>query len=90
MTSIPFTLLARSFQRSFVAAVLAGTLTATVHAADAPPADAKPVPQAAVEALNKLSGGPHAGYRANHAKGVLVMGSFTPAEGAASLSKAAH
>ena len=90
MTSIPFTLLARSFQRSFVAAVLAGTLTATVHAADAPPADAKPVPQAAVEALNKLSGGPHAGYRANHAKGVLVMGSFTAARGAAVLSKAGH
>ena len=62
----------------------------SAHAADAPSANAKPVPLAAVDALNKLSGGPHAGYRANHAKGVLVMGSFTPAEGAASLSKAAH
>ena len=62
----------------------------SANAADGPPADAKPVPQAAVEALNKLSGGPHAGYRANHAKGVLVMGSFTPAKGAASLSKAPH
>lgn len=58
------------------------------NAADATPADAKPVPQAAVDALNKLSGGPHAGYRANHAKGILVMGSFTAAKSAASLSKA--
>ena len=62
----------------------------SAYAAEGPPAAAKPVPQAAVEARNKLSGGPHAGYRANHAKGVLVMGSFTPAKGAASLSKAPH
>ena len=48
------------------AACLAATLPAA--AAD----DSKPVPQAAVEALNKLSGGPHVGGRANHAKGVLV------------------
>ena len=62
----------------------------SANAADAPSANAKPVPQAAVEALNKLSGGPHAGYRANHAKGVLVMGSFTAAKSAASLSMAPH
>ncbi|MBI3346487.1 MAG: catalase family peroxidase, partial [Burkholderiales bacterium] len=37
-----------------------------------------------------LSGGPHAVYRANHAKGVLVMGSFTPAKTAAGVSKAPH
>ena len=73
-----------------IVSALASMLAATACAADAPPADAKPVPQAAVEALNKLSGGPHAGYRANHAKGVLVMGSFTAAKGAASLSKAGH
>ena len=30
----------------------------------------KPLPFAIVDALNKLSGGPHAGYRANHAKGI--------------------
>ena len=73
-----------------IVSALASMLAATACAADAPPADAKPVPLAAVEALNKLSGGPHAGYRANHAKGVLVMGSFTAAKGAASLSKAGH
>ena len=47
----------------------------------------KPLPLAIVDALNKLSGGPHAGYRANHAKGVLVTGTFTPAPGAKVLSK---
>jgi catalase len=49
-----------------------------------------PLPIALVQALNKLSGGPHAGYRANHAKGVLVAGTFTPAPGAAAFSKAVH
>ena len=90
MNSIQLTLTTRGFARSLIVAALAIALTATASAADAPPADAKPVPQAAVDALNKLSGGPHAGYRANHAKGVLVMGSFTAAKGAASLSKASH
>ena len=66
----------------------AGSVTAL--AADTPAADKKPVPIAAVEVLNKLSGGPHAGFRANHAKGVLVSGSFTPAKSAPSLSKAPH
>ena len=47
----------------------------------------KPLPLAIVDALNKLSGGPHAGYRANHANGVLVNGTFAPAPGAKVLSK---
>jgi catalase len=51
---------------------------------------AAPVPQAAVAALNKLSGGPHAGYRANHAKGVLLTGRFAAASTARAISKAAH
>ena len=51
---------------------------------------ALPLPVAFVETFNKLSGGPHAGYRANHAKGILLSGSFTPAKGAADLSKAVH
>jgi catalase len=58
-------------------------------AAEAPPAT-KPLPVALVGALNNLSGGPHPGFRANHAKGVLVTGTFTPARTAPSLSKAAH
>jgi len=52
--------------------------------------DQKPLPVALVDALNKLSGGPHKGFRANHAKGVMVEGTFTPAPSAASLSKAPH
>ena len=61
-----------------------------VFAADQPAADQKPLPVALVEALNKLSAGPHPGFRANHAKGVLVNGTFTPSKAAASLSKAPH
>ena len=59
-------------------------------AADPIAADGKPVPQAAVEALNKLSGGPHPGFRANHAKGILVTGTFTPDPAAAALTTAPH
>ena len=90
MTSASPALTQSGFARTCALTTLAVALAATANAADAPPAAAKPVPQAAVEALNKLSGGPHPGYRANHAKGVLVMGSFTAAKGAASLSKASH
>jgi catalase len=50
----------------------------------------KPLPAALVDALNKLSGGPHAGYRANHAKGVMVTGTFTPSKAARGLSTAPH
>lgn len=56
--------------------------TASTFAVD----DEKPLPVALVDTLNKLFGGPHAGYRANHAKGVLVAGTFTPAASAASFS----
>jgi catalase len=74
-----------------VAAVVTLVTAGTAFAADAPPpADQKPLPIALVEALNKLAGGPHPGFRANHAKGVLVSGTFTPAKTAASLSKAPH
>ena len=73
---------------SLAAALVAGS--AAAFAADAPPADQKPLPIAIVEVFNKLSGGPHAGFRANHAKGVLVTGDFTPAPSAVSLSKAPH
>ena len=74
--------------RACLALLVAASFGAALPAAAAD--DAKPVPQAAVEALNQLSGGPHAGYRANHAKGVLVMGSFTSAQDADSLSMAPH
>lgn len=53
-------------------------------------ADAEPLPQAAVSALNRVAGGVHPGFRANHAKGVLVTGHFTASKEASGLSKAAH
>ena len=53
-------------------------------------ASAKPVTEQIVDTLTKLAGGPHAGYRANHAKGIVVLGEFTPAKTAASITKAAH
>lgn len=39
---------------------------ATAQAAD--PTPAKSVPEQLVDTLEQLAGGPHAGYRANHAK----------------------
>jgi catalase len=43
-----------------------------------------------VEVLDKLSGGPHPGFRNAHAKGMLLKGTFTPSSGAASLTRAPH
>ena len=53
----------------------------------APAAHAQETATQVVDAMNKLWGS-HAGFRANHAKGVVVTGSFTPSKQAASLSKA--
>jgi catalase len=61
-----------------------------VLATDTPAAQQTPLPVALVNALNKLSDGPHKGFRANHAKGVMVEGTFTPSPSAASFSKAPH
>jgi catalase len=55
-------------------------------AEDAP----KSVNEQLVDTLTTLSGGPHAGFRSNHAKGIVVTGLFTPSPSAASISKAAH
>jgi catalase len=63
---------------------------AAARAADPALVAQKPFPVAIVDTLNTLSGGPHAGYRANHAKGILVTGEFTPAPTAPGLSKAPH
>ena len=43
-----------------------------------------------IEAFDKANGGVHAGFRPAHAKGVLLTGTFTPAAGAASLTRAPH
>jgi len=46
-------------------------------------------PEQAVDAINAVSGR-HDGYRAAHAKGVLVTGTFTATPEAAALTRAAH
>ena len=68
----------------------AGWAAAPLVVADVPAAAQQPLPVALVDALTKLSGGPHPGMRANHAKGVLVTGRFTPTKAAATLSIAPH
>jgi catalase len=74
--------------------VPAGARTMESSDASAPaavvPADQKPLPIALVDALTTLSDGPHAGFRANHAKGVMVEGTFKPSPFARSFSKAPH
>jgi len=64
--------------------VAAAILGAVVPAARA---DDVSVPEQIVNGMNKVWGS-HAGFRANHAKGVVVEGSFTPTPAAAALSKA--
>ena len=44
----------------------------------------------AIEAFDKLNGGVHSGFRPAHAKGILLMGAFTPAQEAGSLTRAPH
>jgi len=74
-----------------LACALGLLVAAPARAADeAPAAPDKPLPVALVDALNAVAGGKHPGFRANHAKGILVEGNFTPAASAASLSKAPH
>ena len=54
----------------------------SLHASDAP------LTQQIVDAMNKIYG-THPGFRANHAKGVVVEGTFKPSVEAASLSRSA-
>jgi catalase len=43
-----------------------------------------------LQAFDKVSGGPHPGFRPAHAKGIMLSGVFTPALSAASLTRAPH
>jgi catalase len=81
--------LARTAVAAATVAIM-GASPLAAFAADSAAAPTKSVPVAAVEALNVISGGPHAGYRANHAKGVLVTGSFVASKDAAALTMAPH
>ena len=51
-------------------------------------ADEAPVPERIVDTMNQLFGR-HAGIRANHAKGIVALGSFTPTTAGQALSSAA-
>ncbi len=61
----------------------------TVGVAQDAPASQKSLAEQLVDAFNSVFG-VHPGVRANHAKGVLLEGVFTPTASAASVSKAAH
>lgn len=69
---------------------LLASLLAAGLAVSAPVRADAPLPERIVQTLDRLSGGPHAGERANHAKGVIAAGIFTPAPEAASISRAPH
>jgi len=43
-----------------------------------------------LNAFDAVNGGVHAGFRPAHAKGIMLSGTFTPAPGATSLSRAPH
>jgi catalase len=79
----------KSYLHITVSAILVSQVSFT-FAADEVAESTKPVTEQLVNTLTKLAGGPHAGYRANHAKGIVVQGEFTPAASAASITKAAH
>lgn len=53
-------------------------------------AESMPVTEQLVDSFTKLANGPHKGYRANHAKGIMAEGEFTPSSSASSISKASH
>jgi catalase len=75
---------------ALVSSALISPVIQAASTADAQPAAQEPLPVALVHALNTLAGGPHTGFRANHAKGILVTGTFTPAKTAPSFSTAPH
>ena len=47
-------------------------------------------PSPTTSSRNSTNFGPHPGFRPAHAKGLMLSGTFTPASGAASLTKAPH
>ncbi len=82
-------LVKKSYLSIAISALLFSQATHTL-AADDLSASTKPITEQIVNTLETLAGGPHAGYRSNHAKGIVVQGQFTPAKTAATISKAIH
>lgn len=73
-----------------VIALLVLVNAGAVQAADKPADASKPLVEQIVDVQTKIASGPHKGYRANHAKGIIATGVFTPATSAAGLTSAAH
>jgi catalase len=71
-----------------IALAVAFILPVSVVAQEAP-APQKSLAEQLVDAFNKVFGA-HPGMRANHPKGVVLEGTFSPSASAASVSKAAH
>jgi hypothetical protein len=76
---------ASSCTRRFVKGVTYGLVLLASAAATA---GDPPLPTQVVDLANKLNGGDHPGFRAFHAKGVVVEGSFKSSPEAAQLSRA--
>jgi catalase len=72
-----------------VATLTVTLVTPTFVVAQEAPASQKSLPEQLVDAFNGVFG-VHPGVRANHPKGVVLEGVFTPNATAASVSKAAH
>jgi len=76
--------------KPFSAVLIAGiVLLPTIVAAQEAPAGQKALPEQVVDAFTSVYGA-HPGVRVNHAKGVIVEGTFTPSASAATVSKAVH
>lgn len=79
--------LAVSSAMTILAVAAAFSMAPQAFAADMAESD-KNVNEQIVDTMTTLVKGPYAGYRANHAKGIVVTGNFTPSSAASSLSKA--
>lgn len=77
-------------QARSISALVAALLLSSPALADEAKETAKPVTEQLVDTLTKLAHGPYKGFRANHAKGIMAEGTFTPSAEAASISKAPH
>jgi catalase len=75
--------------RHHLVPTIAASLTILFNAAPGVAQDAKTPEVQAVDALNALFG-QHPGIRANHAKGIVAIGSFSASPEAATLSRAPH
>ena len=73
-----------------VAAMTLALCTMQAATAADQPAPEKNVHEKIVDTMHRLAKGPYVGYRSNHAKGIVVTGSFTPSAEAPTLSKAPH